>query len=298
MKVSVNIQSLATALKVKPEDLEARLKNGDDSLKSESEIESVIANEIQTYAASRYTDGNKTGFGRGEKAKQTELMKKVAELLEVSDIDSIEEGISLFKENAKTHTKIDPKSVRDSEEYKNMLASHKIEVEKLKSDHQLFVEKTEQERIVSKVRDKVTLLFEGYVIPSGDHGKNLINMVVANILSGKRFSEENGTIQILAEDGTIQKDSAGHPVELDSFAKSQIGSFFEVKQGDGRRSPNDGNHKTNIPVFSNPQGKMNFEMPKNYDEMNQVADSIKDEGERISYLTAADAHLMQQQQTN
>ena len=289
----ISLSSLATALKLSQEEIDKLVKKEDGSAREQSEIESLVASHVQKFISNRYTDGMKTGEGRGKVEGEKAIIKLLQEKFGIADIDDVNTLITTYADNLKAHTKIDPKDVRSSQEYKSLQEAETKKYNELKNQFDGFKQSIEIEKINGVVRQKLTPLFDAFDIPDNEFSKAQKDLIVQNYMQGKKFAIENDRPILLAEDGSIQKDPTGMPLDFELSARGVIGSFYPVKVGDQRKSPhgNGGGAVGRTPAFFENKAKNKIALPKDFDEMNDVADTIADDEERIEYLKASEAHL-------
>jgi hypothetical protein len=290
MTIQIDPSILAAALKLPQDQWDKLLKAEDGTFKPQAEIEAAITSQITAYASGRYTEGMKTGEGRGTKTGESKLIAKLKEKFEIDDIDDVDVLIDQYIEKLKTNTKIDPKSVRDSAEYKAAIAAEKKALEDLKKEYDGYKAGIEQKETLSLVMKQFEPLFEGFALPDGDFGAKQKELIISAALQGKKFSIENGKPILLNDDNSILKDALGHPVEFESYGKQLIGTYVPAKVGDTRQSPQ-GTPGGTPPAGFFQKGDKKWQLPKTFAEMESIADTISDATERIEYLEASEKSI-------
>lgn len=288
--IQIDPSVLAAALKLPQDQWDKLLKAEDGTFKPQPEIEAAITSQITAYATGRYTEGMKTGEGRGNKTGESKLIAKLKAKFEIDDIDDVDVLIEQYAEKLKTNTKIDPKSVRDSAEYKAAIAAEKKALEDLKKEYDGYKAGIEQEKTLSEVTKGLEPLFKDFALPDDDYGKATKGLIIEAAVRSKKFAIENGKPVLLNEDGSILKDALGHPVDFESYGKQLIGTYVPVKVGDGRQSPQ-GVPGGTPPAGFFAKGEKKWQLPKTFAEMESIADTITDAEERIEYLEASEKHI-------
>lgn len=244
---------IADALGISTPELTAQLKKDAENFKTGSEMKSHIAPLFATKFA-ELVPKTKVEQARGKALKDArlELETKIFEKTQIKGrfddglIDTLAERIKAAPAAAA------PADVnfKDSQEYKDLVSSHRKEVKQLKLDQQDKLRAVEQSRVEDKLIDASLDYLKdtknSFILPESEsivtsQVKKLAREVMTYQHNGEPVKisiNDNRDFEVLDKDGLPITDEKHSPISVFSIVnKVATTSYFPVKQASGRNTP-------------------------------------------------------------